>query len=604
MARRPARWLSRSCSREVRLARGGRSALIGRVVREIISAAGVLLALAAAGFAGSNAVKAEAPVILPKVLVEESVALPTVEPWRHARWENFEILAQTGDAITREVVRELSVMPVITQAIWPGAERTGGPATLLVLCRSAATFDQFVPAVLRREIDLTWIDRLFLERAGRRVIVLHFTTANDFENVLIDLRREFARASMRRARGGVPDWFATGMAEVVADAAWETRAGKIEIAYAKLDEATQTVASVEKVMDAVKDGASFQDAVSAAMQGNVVRASLYDRVKPSPAALSVVRGALNNRTGDPDESRFTGTRLRFNQYFTERPRFPSLAQMLVRDPALNPDDDRMLCWYFVYRSAFSTRGYRNELAALLATAREPGANPVAAFEKAFRMKPSAMELILASGLGGTSAGLEISAPFDEPAVAIEAATAVCIGRCKAEALLAAGHDDAAGAEWDSARRSALADLRREGNRPAARTLLELGRVELARALAGPEAANGKLSAAQTAEILGRFFPARAQGDPPVELYEGIAETWAHSAAKPRPEHLAVLLEGVNRYAAAHPDYLYRVAELYAENGFAAEARPLAALGLKLSRGELHGRFAALAATLPAGRTPP
>jgi hypothetical protein len=106
---------------------------------------------------------------------------------------------------------------------------------------------------------------------------------------------------------------------------------------------------------------------------------------------------------------------------------------------------------------------------------------------------------------------------------------------------------------------------------------ELGRLRFAEFRAQPAGGNGGLSVAQTADVLHPLFAARAAAPPLPEVYELIAEAWAHSVAIPTRAHLAVLDEGVRLFP-RRIELVLCAADLNVRHGYRAEAATLIDLG--------------------------
>jgi tetratricopeptide (TPR) repeat protein len=113
-----------------------------------------------------------------------------------------------------------------------------------------------------------------------------------------------------------------------------------------------------------------------------------------------------------------------------------------------------------------------------------------------------------------------------------------------------------------------------------RAWLELARLRLAEHLAA-SADGGRLDAGQAAGVLAPLFTARSQLPPLPEVYELIADVWAHSAVPPTPGHLAVLSEGVSLFP-RRPSLVHRAAALFLEHGHVAEAAAFIDLGLRIA----------------------
>ena len=100
-------------------------------------------------------------------------------------------------------------------------------------------------------------------------------------------------------------------------------------------------------------------------------------------------------------------------------------------------------------------------------------------------------------------------------------------------------------------------------------------------------------------MLAPLFTARSQLPPLPEVYELIADVWAHSAVPPTPGHLAVLSEGVSLFP-RRPSLVHRAAALFLEHGHVAEAAAFIDLGLRIAPDDPErARFTELQSLLPA-----
>jgi hypothetical protein len=95
---------------------------------------------------------------------------------------------------------------------------------------------------------------------------------------------------------------------------------------------------------------------------------------------------------------------------------------------------------------------------------------------------------------------------------------------------------------------------------------------------GPD---GKLTNTQVAAVLTPLFKARAFAPPLPETYATIAAVWKLSSVAPKPEHLAVLDEGVRRFP-RDTDLVIETAELYRAAGATATATAVAQAGLRFA----------------------
>jgi hypothetical protein len=141
-----------------------------------------------------------------------------------------------------------------------------------------------------------------------------------------------------------------------------------------------------------------------------------------------------------------------------------------------------------------------------------------------------------------------------------------MGLCEVDA----GNDAGAREYLEAAAR--IATLRPRASYELARLRFEASKSELS-------GTTERLNSTQAAAVLTPLFAARAAEPPLPEVYELIAEVWAHSATAPKRAHLAVLDEGVRLFP-RRSALVQRAAELNVQNGFASEAAALVEIGLR------------------------
>jgi hypothetical protein len=377
---------------------------------------------------------AEEPIVrLPQVVVAESIR-SEAEHWRYVREGDFEIISQTKDDTINQLAQTLELIPVIVKTIWPAPNLIGQRPTEMVLCDSDKTFEGFIPQEVKKSVNAIWVDRLFLKDDQREVIVLKCDALDD-EKRFRDILRDYARRCLLALKQPPPDWFVTGMAEVISDADYHVAGGKLKLQYAQLGKVTLR-------------------------GGQAIEPSLYETEKPTQAVRDIIRGALDNQTASEamsDEDtpgNFRYSHERFNAYFAKHRYHPKLEDVLRHSAALDPDDYRMTCWAFVHLCAFAQkRGYSRSLRVFLQLA---GGNPegdmIAMFRKAYGLSPQSMDITVseystAAMTRGITQEIELKAP---PPLIISDATPPQIGRLKSDAYRLGGHDSEAAAEMAKA----------------------------------------------------------------------------------------------------------------------------------------------------------
>jgi hypothetical protein len=408
-----------------------------------------------AGLAIASAVRspgADAPVVLPKVVVT-GTSLEEREHWRYAQVGGYEILSQASDAKLQQLAQELELLPLITKAVWPGPVAAQQSPTAIVMCDADRAFVGFIPENVRQAINPMVVDRVFLGTQAQEAIVFDCDKMGDAGR-FNDILRDYVRRCFLAMKQPPPDWFITGMTEIIVDADYQVADGQMKIHYAGLDRPPRGVN-----LDAITAPDGSMDL--SALGTSPPPTSLYETEKPSPAVRAIIRGALDNRTTtdlfatDPGMTDKRISHQEFNAYFHSRPFHSNFEDILKNKPSVNPDEYRMTCWAFVHLCAFGEQ--RRYGAAFARFLQEAGKNPegdmVEMFRAAFGKVAKDMEIILSDYCNSASSlGLKKTVPCPEfvPPV-ITDANPMLIGRVKAEAYRLGGHDAEADAEMAKAR---------------------------------------------------------------------------------------------------------------------------------------------------------
>ena len=134
---------------------------------------------------------------------------------------------------------------------------------------------------------------------------------------------------------------------------------------------------------------------------------------------------------------------------------------------------------------------------------------------------------------------------------------------------------------DAGARDFLEAAAAQGKPLRARAWYELARLRFA-AMGAQNAGDGRRLAAEQADtVLAPLMAARGQQPPLAEVYQLMAETWAVSAPAPTRDQLAVLEEGVRLFP-RRTELVYRTAELNVRLGHTETARWLINLGVTLA----------------------
>ena len=138
-------------------------------------------------------------------------------------------------------------------------------------------------------------------------------------------------------------------------------------------------------------------------------------------------------------------------------------------------------------------------------------------------------------------------------------------------------------------------------RPSAYVLQ--ARLRLDRQLATASETGGQLNQAQLGQVLEPLFAARKLSPSIPATYVTIAEAWIASATPPKPQHLAVLDEGILKFPREKP-LLLRTFALYHRIGDTHKASSIARLGARLAPDTTtREEFETLVASLPPPASP-
>ena len=511
-----------------------------------------LLALATGLTAGAaDSVPVTGPVVeLPKFEVSDSRVLPQPEKWRYAEIPGFEILSSLSASATKRFVNDFLLLQEVMGVIMPGLRTGSAVPTSLILTGRGDAFDQFMP--LDRGEDRFRTNSLFFQDAERGAIVVDFQLPELMleDNTSIEsdpyrsFYKEYFRYVVRRNLGQrAPAWFEEGLVQLFAS------------------------------IDFNKKWISF------GMIGD---------------------GFGGEKTGD------------FNRMLHRRALLP-MGELLKDPPKQRSTFWQAQAYAFVHMCLYG-RGQKYQkpfLQFITRLDREPLSE--ALFKECFKMDYKKMALELRGYLDFTdhkymqfTAKKGQSLPEPPPFTLVDAPDAV-VGRMKGEALRFAGRDaDARNAliapyvrgERDPRLLAALGLDEKTAGRDdrarkfleaaanakvvRARAYLELARLRLAEVRGKPAAANGQLTNQQVGFVLEPLFVARSQPPPQAEVYGLIAEAWGLSAEPPRGEHLAVVVEGVQRFP-RDMNLLLQATLLAAKRGFPKEAKQLADRGVQLAK---------------------
>ena len=522
---------------------------------------------------------APGPVVeLPVFEVSDSRVLPPPEEWRYAEIPGFEILSRLSERETRRFVADFLLLQQVIEIIMPGLTR-GQVAvpTALILCGRGRGFDEFLP--VRDRAERFAMNSLFLQNPERAAIVVDFALQelrfSDAETVESDPYRsfyiEYFRHLIRRQLAQAPPaWFEEGLVQL----------------FGAIDFSRETI-----TFGQIGDGFGAE------------------------------------KLGD------------FNQVLSRKALVPLGEMLRTEGPRQRTRYWKAQCYAFVHLCLYgNNRKYQKPF---LQFVTRLGTEPLSEqlFKECFNRTYRQMALEIRSHCEFTvynatrfqaKKGEALPPP---PPVELRAAADADVGRIKGEVLRLGGHGDSARnaliapyvrGERDPRLLAALGlDELEAGRRDRARRFLEaaaqagavrarahveLARLRLEEVRQQPGAPAGRLDEAQVTAVLTPLFAALKQPPPLAAAYGLIAETWMQSAVPPQAEHLAVVIEGLNRFP-RDLVLLQQAALLAHRRGFPTEAKAMAERGVKLAREPAEReRFQLLRASLdapaPAGSAAP
>lgn len=547
----------------------------------------------------AQAVPADEPIFeLPKLTVNEPADLPKPEQWSHTRSGSFEVLSCGSEKAARRLLADFQKFQQAVRLVWPAPLKPLAASTLL-LCGEKSRFDAFVPAELRG--SPAPLPSLFLRNREQVAIVVDLqTTRVGISDALATLNagtsgaeyevdhyrqlyREYVHYLLSQSEARPPAWLKEGLAQIIMDVELTDRT----LIYGKVDTRRGDVAGTSPLEPAEDADAAVANAIVGERPFNVVLQ--HRRLMPLGEFFAVgpdsaeARNPLGNNLWAKQAYAFVhycmfGAKLRHKEALI------TFVERLTKEPLSEE----------LFTQCFKTdyKGMVGELNGYLRHTRH-----------------QYQQYTLQAGDRVRAADIELAD-----------ATPAQIGIIKGDALLLAGHAEAAYAEYRAAYRRGVRDaalfaglaatvpdaemaakfadeaVKAGCNRPSAYVRQARTRLAAFKADPGPD---GKLTQQQLAAVLSPLFKARSLPPPLPELYTTIAETWSLSAVAPKPEHLAVLDEGVRRFP-RESGLLHRAALLYQQTGATETAAAIAKVGLRFASDEAtKARFSDLLAGLPA-----
>lgn len=544
-------------------------------------------------------VPAEQPIFeLPKLTVNEPADLPELEDWNHTRVGAFEVLASGSEREARKLLADFQKFQQAVRLVWPAPVRPLAASTL-ILCGEAGRFDAFVPAHLRGgEAPLPSV---FLRNREQIAIVVDLQSsrltitdpmaalnnAGSGTEYEVDhyrqLYREYIHYLLSQSESRPPAWLQEGLAQIIMDVELTDR----HLIYGKVDSYKGEGSGVSPLEPGEDADAAVANAVVGERPFNVVLQ--YRRLMPLDEFFAVgpdaeaARSPLGNNVWAKQAYAFVHYCL-FGAKLKHKDALTAFVDRLAREPLSEQ----------LFKECFQTdyKGMVRELNGYLRHTRHQYQQYN--LQATDRVKPAD--------------------------IAFTAATAAQVGLLKGDALLLAAHREAAYTEYrhayrrgarepallaglaatvpDAAMAAKFVDeaVKAGAPRPSVYVRQARQRLDVFRTEPGPD---GKLTQQQLAAVLSPLFKARSLPPPLPELYATIAEAWTLSSVSPRPEHLAVLDEGVRRFP-RESTLLRQTALLYRQIGVNDTAAAIARVGLRFSTdAAARTEFEQLLSSLPA-----
>lgn len=581
-----------------------------------------LVSLATAQERASD-VASERAVELPKFVVTDNRELPQPEQWKYATIPGFEILSNASDKPTQRMVKDFEEFRQALSYVWPVPQRLT-QTTSLILSGRGNKFDAFKPKA-GMTIDTSATASLFLRDGNRSAILIDMqattlnildidgldaaTTGEDSSLISVEhdkqLYREYIRYLLSQNEPRLPAWFEEGLSQIIMRMQIHNRR---LIEFAKLED-PNTVSAQAALNQQLNALATADDPEAATLPG-------------APAEDRDFNAALRRRALVP-----------FERFFAVAHGSPEATNVLGNNVWAKQ------AYAFVHMCLYGERGKFQKpfMTFLQRLQREPVTE--AMFKECFSMTYKQMLMQIrgyvdftvyeSKGVQAKKGGPDLIVP--PPPLQLREATQAEVGRIKGEALILAGHPDAAKKELsaayirgerdpnllaaiglyekaygeaDKARKFLEAAYNGKEKTTRADALFELARLRYADALAKPEGPEKMFSIAQVRGIVGPLMIARTQPPPSYAVYEMLADTWARSVEKPKKDEAVAVIEGAVRFP-ARLKLVYQSAFFATDIGDLKSAHALADHGIKYAPdANVKKRFEDLKAKLPPAPTEP
>ena len=512
------------------------------------------------------------PIVqLPTFTVVDTRILPRPESWRYAKVPGFEILSNAPDGTTEESVRNFLLFHQAVEAVWPTARMNAEVAALLILCRSADRFSEFVPENMIHEAENT-LSLSLQDREDAAIVVnlqdpgsASLSGMSGFSKRL--LHGEYVHFLVGRIGPRTPAWLETSLVNLFGAMAYDEKEFGLP-AIADPDLAVRKAFAAPGSTARPGAAAASPLASDEAFKAAVKAGTFMPLERLFAADSDGLESAESPRARECYE--FVHLCL-FGAQLNYRTAFLNFAYLAAREPVTEPlftqcfrkSYDEMLAILWGYTDFSSTQGFRLQ-------------------DNAGRPLPDIPELALREATDAESARVRgeaqrMAGRSDE---ARRSLIAPYVRGSRDPQLLAALGlaEHAAGRDVRAGRFLEAAIAARTSR---ARAYVEFARLRYVEALSRPEAAGGRLGIGQIAGVLQPLFAARSLQPHLSDLYELIAQTWSHASVGPTIGNLGAVDEGVLLFP-YDMDLVYADARLQAQAGRKAPASALCEIGLQFA----------------------
>lgn len=544
---------------------------------------------------------------LPDFIVHGAKDLPPPEIWSYGRLEDgTEVLTNASERASLRLLRDFQLFQQALEVVW-ALPSPQGTARTLILCGRHGKFDDFTG----RDHNAGTIGStsLFVRDREQAAIVVNLEATNITLSGLTDdsgaattnfevdpykqLYREYVRYLLSQS-GRTPAWLQEGLSQIVMGMEFTPK----WIIFGQIDSSAYRPAQAAPV----GDGSAPDDGTAA--ESVAADTSVGDR----PFNVALQRRRL----------------MPLDQFFAVTDADPE-----AKNP-LGSNRWAKQAYAFVHLCLYGQNGRYKQAFADFCKRLDTEPVSEALFQECFKMSYAEMLSQLRGYISFTNHTYQTfklkpgGRPLGGAPVELREATQSEVGRIKGDAQQLVGQTERAlftyrvayargerepallaslgqaeSAAGQTERALTVMETAAKAGLPRPSAQVELARLRLAAAKAKPAGADGRIDDAQLAGVFDPLFKARQLRPALPETYQTIAEAWLAGATPPKPNQLAVLVEGLRLFPGDNPQFL-RFAEIYLRLGDPASAAKVAQAGHHLAPdAEAKARFQQFLASLPA-----